>query len=109
MGGQLRTPKLSLAAAGGGGPPLVTLSLLLRFFLYCGFPKYDSSYDKEFKIRLISCVQYFQENEINNTLRESSDISPEIEKQTRTRNTVDEHQCPLYIEKCSKVKSSMLI
>ena len=23
---------------GGGPPPLVTLSLLLRFFLYCGFP-----------------------------------------------------------------------
>ena len=35
--GQLRTPKLSLADARGGGP-LVTLSLLLRFFLYCGFP-----------------------------------------------------------------------
>ena len=31
-GGQLRTPKLSLADAGVGAPPLVTLSLLLRFF-----------------------------------------------------------------------------
>ena len=40
MGGQLRTPKLSLADA-GGGPPLVTLSLIVRFFLYCGFPKWN--------------------------------------------------------------------
>ena len=39
-GGQLRTPKLSLADAGeGGAPPLVTLSLLLRFFFWYGFPK----------------------------------------------------------------------
>ena len=35
-GVQLRTPKLSLADAGGG--PLVTISLLLRFLLECGFP-----------------------------------------------------------------------
>ena len=40
-GGQLRTPKLSLADAGGGAPPLVTLSLFLRFFLWCGFPEAD--------------------------------------------------------------------
>ena len=50
MGGQLRTPKLSLEGgsqlrtpkltlADAGGAPLVTLSLLLCFFLYCGFPK----------------------------------------------------------------------
>ena len=37
-GGQLRTPKLSLADA-AGGTPLATLSLLLRFFLGCGFPE----------------------------------------------------------------------
>ena len=41
-GGQLRTLKLSLAEAEGEGP-IVTLSLLLCFFLRCGFPKYTGS------------------------------------------------------------------
>ena len=62
-GGQLRTPKLSLADAGeGGAPPLVTLSLLLRFFFWCGFPQVPQSPGSHYhctcsKASLLSCFQ----------------------------------------------------
>ena len=63
-GGQLRTPKLSLADGGGrGAPPLVTLSLLLRFFLWCGFPKIS----KFFKL-LLKVDQFIFSHKVANRI-----------------------------------------
>ena len=61
--GQLHTPKLSLADKGG---PLVTLTLLLHFFLGCGFPQSFSSAGT-FSVR--NPIYFFLEDEGSAALR----------------------------------------
>ena len=56
---------------------------------------------------MITHVQDLKESELNKTSGGSYDVSPEIKKQTWTRNT-GVHQCPLCIEKPQQVKTSIL-